>query len=320
MRADLHIHTSASDGLKTPREAAEHMHGLGVELISVTDHDTVSGLDEAAEECRALGVHFVPGIEISAHSNSEIHILGYNIDYKNPDFCEQIAKVKDMRRARNLLIGEKLAGYGVELGIDFSSDGLGRMNIARLMVEKGYAKDVQDAFNRYLGPNGKAYSDVRRTSPLEAVKLIAAFGGVPVLAHPKKYLQQKTLRLLVEGLKPFGLKGSAFRRRRPLRAHPHRRQRLPRRRGQTPRLPPLLRHPQSPRLLLSAGLTITAHHAATVSKSDIREVAQQHNDVRRLSAELLSAGLTVAVRHARQLLFVETVRDFRLIVWECEGG
>lgn len=207
MRADLHIHTSASDGLKTPREAAEHMHGLGVELISVTDHDTVSGLDEAAEECRALGVHFVPGIEISAHSNSEIHILGYNIDYKNPDFCEQIAKVKDMRRARNLLIGEKLAGYGVELGIDFSSDGLGRMNIARLMVEKGYAKDVQDAFNRYLGPNGKAYSDVRRTSPLEAVKLIAAFGGVPVLAHPKKYLQQKTLRLLVEGLRPFGLKG-----------------------------------------------------------------------------------------------------------------
>ena len=112
-----------------------------------------------------------------------------------------------MRRARNLLIGEKLAGYGVELGIDFSSDGLGRMNIARLMVEKGYAKDVQDAFNRYLGPNGKAYSDVRRTSPLEAVKLIAAFGGVPVLAHPKKYLQQKTLRLLVEGLRPFGLKG-----------------------------------------------------------------------------------------------------------------
>ena len=207
MRADLHIHTSASDGLKTPREAAEHMHGLGVELISVTDHDTVSGLDEAAEECRALGVRFVPGIEISAHSNSEIHILGYNIDYKNPDFCEQIAKVKDMRRARNLLIGEKLAGCGVELGIDFSSDGLGRMNIARLMVEKGYAKDVQDAFNRYLGPNGKAYSDVRRTSPLEAVKLIAAFGGVPVLAHPKKYLQQKTLRLLVEGLRPFGLKG-----------------------------------------------------------------------------------------------------------------
>lgn len=122
-------------------------------------------------------------------------------------FREEIAKVKEMRRTRNIEVGAKLSALGVELGIDFAADGLGRMNIARLMVEKGYAKDVQDAFNRFLGPGGKAYSDTRRTSPLEAVKLISAFGGLPVLAHPKKYLQQKTLRLLVEGLKPFGLKG-----------------------------------------------------------------------------------------------------------------
>ena len=207
MKADLHIHTSASDGLLSPAAAAEHMRGLGVELLSVTDHDTVAGLDEAASACRDMGVRFVPGIEISAHSNSEIHILGYNIDYKNPVFCEEIAKVKDLRRARNIEVGKKLSALGVELGMDFAADGLGRMNIARAMVEKGFAKDVQDAFNRFLGPNGKAYSDTRRTSPLEAVKLIAAFGGLPVLAHPKKYLQQKTLRLLVEGLKPFGLRG-----------------------------------------------------------------------------------------------------------------
>ena len=207
MKADLHIHTSASDGLLAPAAAAEHMRALGVELLAVTDHDTVAGLDEAASACRDLGVRFVPGIEISAHSNSEIHILGYNIDYKNPVFREEIAKVKEMRRTRNIEVGAKLSALGVELGIDFAADGLGRMNIARLMVEKGYAKDVQDAFNRFLGPGGKAYSDTRRTSPLEAVKLISAFGGLPVLAHPKKYLQQKTLRLLVEGLKPFGLKG-----------------------------------------------------------------------------------------------------------------
>ena len=112
-----------------------------------------------------------------------------------------------MRRERNLLIGGKLSACGVELGIDFGADGLGRMNIARAMVEQGFAKDVQDAFNRYLGPGGRAYADTRRTSPLEAVKLISAFGGLPVLAHPKKYLQQKTLNLLIEGLKPFGLKG-----------------------------------------------------------------------------------------------------------------
>ena len=207
MKADLHVHTSASDGLLAPAEVARHMRELGVGLLSVTDHDTVGGLAEAEEACRSLGIRFVAGIEISAHSVSEIHVLGYNIDYKNPVFCEEIAKIKDMRRARNIEVGRKLAALGVELDIDFAADGLGRMNIARIMVEKGFAKDIQDAFNRFLGPNGKAYSDTRRTSPLEAVKLIAAFGGVPVLAHPKKYLQQKTLRLLVEGLKPFGLKG-----------------------------------------------------------------------------------------------------------------
>lgn len=207
MRADLHIHTSASDGLKTPREAMEHMRELGVELVAVTDHDTVDGLDAAAETCRAIGMKFLPGIEISAHSNSEIHILGYNIDHKNPVFREEIAKVKEMRRTRNIMIGEKLAACGVKPDIDFSANGLGRMNIARAMVGEGYVKDVQEAFNRFLGPDGAAYADTRRMSPLGAVKLIAEFGGVPVLAHPKKYLQQKTLRLLVEGLKPFGLKG-----------------------------------------------------------------------------------------------------------------
>ena len=82
MKADLHIHTSASDGLLAPAKAAEHMRALGVELLAVTDHDTVAGLDEADSACRDLGVRFVPGIEISAHSNSEIHILGYNIDYR----------------------------------------------------------------------------------------------------------------------------------------------------------------------------------------------------------------------------------------------
>ena len=201
MKADLHVHTSASDGLLAPAEVARHMRELGVGLLSVTDHDTVGGLAEAEEACRSLGIRFVAGIEISAHSVSEIHVLGYNIDYKNSVFCEEIAKVKDMRRARNIEVGRKLAALGVELDIDFAADGLGRMNIARIMVEKGFAKDIQDAFNRFLGPNGKAYSDTRRTSPLEAVKLISAFGGLPVLAHPKKYLQQKTLRLLVEGLK-----------------------------------------------------------------------------------------------------------------------
>lgn len=207
MKADLHLHTSASDGTKCPRDVAKHAFDEGIGLFSVTDHDTVDGLSEAAEAAAGLGIAFVPGIEISARSNQEIHILGYNVDYRNPEFCEEVKKVKHLRSNRNRLIGEKLAALGVRPDMDFEGEGVGRMNIARRMVEEGTARDVQDAFNRYLGPDGKAYVDARRVSPLEAVRLIKSFGGLAVLAHPKKYMQNKTLVMLIEGLKRFGLGG-----------------------------------------------------------------------------------------------------------------
>ena len=98
MKADLHLHTSASDGALSPAETVAHIVSLGAELIAVTDHDTVDGLDEAAAAARDAGVKFVPGIEISARSNGEIHILGYNIDYKNPLFVQKLQAVKEQRR------------------------------------------------------------------------------------------------------------------------------------------------------------------------------------------------------------------------------
>ncbi|MFR5833794.1 MAG: PHP domain-containing protein [Acutalibacteraceae bacterium] len=207
MKSDLHLHTTASDGTKSPSAIVEWAAERGLELIAVTDHDTVSGVEEAREKADALGVRFVAGIEISAYSNSEIHILGYNVDYRNKDFLKQVEGIKDMRRARNLLIGEKLAALGITPDVDFGADGVGRMNIARQLLKEGYVGDIQEAFDRYLGPKGRAYASTRRTSPLEAVKLISSFGGIAVLAHPKKYLQDRTLDMLITGLKPFGLKG-----------------------------------------------------------------------------------------------------------------
>lgn len=207
MKADLHLHTTASDGIKTPSEVVARAAERGLELIAVTDHDTVSGVEEAAEAAKAAGILLVAGIEISAYSNSEIHVLGYNVDFRNPAFTERIAEIKNMRKARNVVIGQKLKALGVAPDIDFEADGMGRMVIAREMLKAGYVSDIQEAFDRYLGPKGRAYANTRRTSPLAAVKLITEFGGMATLAHPKKYLQERTLDMLVTGLKPFGLKG-----------------------------------------------------------------------------------------------------------------
>lgn len=207
MRADLHIHTTASDGALTPTEVVKWAAESGLEVISVTDHDTVDGLEEAEEAAKSLGVRFVNGIEISAFSVSEIHILGYNIDRNNEEFLAALKGVKDMRKTRNALIGEKLYALGVSLDMDFEAEGVGRMNIARELVTQGYAKDVNEAFDKYLGIGGKAYCQTRRITPLDAVKLINSCGGLAVVAHPKKFLLDGRLSMLVEGLCKFGLKG-----------------------------------------------------------------------------------------------------------------
>ncbi len=207
MRADLHTHSTASDGLLTPTELIKYVASLDAEVVSITDHDTVDGLDEGIEAARDAKVEFVPGIEISARSKTEIHILGYNIDYRNKDFVNFLEEIKDMRRSRNILIGKKLKELGVALNIDFEEKGLGRKNIANAMVEEGIVRTISEAFDCYLGTEGKAYVEAKRVTPLAAVKFISDFGGIPVIAHPKKFHYDKTLTLLIEGLKPVGLRG-----------------------------------------------------------------------------------------------------------------
>lgn len=207
MIADLHTHTICSDGATTPSQIAEWAKDKGVQALSVTDHDSVDGLDEARDKARSLGIRFVPGIELSTFSICEIHILGYNFDYKNPDFVQELRKVKDLRIARNLKIGEKLERLGIKLDMDFSVDGLGRKNMAREMVDKGYCRDIPEAFERYLGIHGKAYCESKRMTPVEAVCLIKKYGGFSSVAHPKRYLLDNRLDMLLGGLKKFGLDG-----------------------------------------------------------------------------------------------------------------
>ncbi len=207
MKTDLHLHTTASDGSMSPKSVVDWAKKCGLELISVTDHDTIDGIEEARKECLNCGIQFVNGIEFSTYSICEIHILGYNIDYRNKDFLAELENIKEMRTERNLMLGEKLDKLGVNLDLDYSSEGLGRMNVARQMVKQQYVSDICSAFDKYLGVNGKAFTVARRLAPVEAVNLIKKYGGFSSVAHPKKYLADGRLAGLLEGLKKFGLNG-----------------------------------------------------------------------------------------------------------------
>ncbi len=207
MKADLHTHTTKSDGSLSPREVVRWAKNKGLDVVAITDHDSVAGLDEGRDEAQKVGIKFVGGIEFSTFSICEIHILGYNIDYKNPDFVQELEKVKDLRKDRNIRIGKRLQALSIDLDLDFAADGLGRMNMARELVKKGYCLDINDAFDRYLKPGAKAYCEAKRLTPVEAVKIIKKYGGFASVAHPKKYLLDNRLDMLLGGLKKFGLDG-----------------------------------------------------------------------------------------------------------------
>ncbi len=206
MTTDLHLHTTASDGRLTPVELVDWAKSKGLELISITDHDTVDGLEDGMRRAKELGVGFVKGIELSAYSICDVHVLGYNFD-TCVEFFEELEAVKGLRKERNIKIGQKLSSLGVKLDIDFSSNGLGRMNIAREMVAEGYVKDIGEAFDKYLATGAKAYVESKRITPIAAVKLIKKYGGFASVAHPKKFLTEKRLELIISGLKPYGLDG-----------------------------------------------------------------------------------------------------------------
>lgn len=190
---DLHLHTSASDGRSTARELALAARHARLTTISVTDHDTVAALDEAAEACAADGLDWVPGIEITAGRGvTEIHILGYFFDRRSPSLLAFLEgqRADRVRRVREML--EKLRALGLEVNEDeiFAPAGsqytraLGRPLIARAMVRAGHVRTAREAFDVYLAEGGAAFVPRRAPSPEEVIALLHAAGGVASLAHP----------------------------------------------------------------------------------------------------------------------------------------
>ncbi|MBU5440627.1 PHP domain-containing protein [Paenibacillus sp. MSJ-34] len=197
-RADLHTHTSASDGMQPPAENVRLAKAAGLAAVAITDHDTVAGVEEALQEGKRLGIVVVPGVEISTVlSGTDIHVLGYYIDCEQETFLERLGELRSIRERRNDMLIAKLQELGIPITMNevvaqlgrplMPDESIGRPHIADVLVRKGYAADLRDAFDRYLGEQGAAYVNPPRILPHQAVQWIREAGGTPVLAHPGLY-------------------------------------------------------------------------------------------------------------------------------------
>lgn len=208
MRVDMHTHTTASDGTLTPVELLEHVRAAGVDLWSVTDHDTVAAYGDLDA---VDGLELVPGVELSAAwAGRGVHIVGLNIDLASTDLDATLKRQRAARDRRAMIIAERLARRGLDIDLDVlrrdaGADSIGRPHFARALVDSGQVKDVKTAFRRHLGA-GKP-GDVKTEWPdLETVvAAVRAAGGTAVLAHPGKYRLTRTrLRCLADDFKAAG--------------------------------------------------------------------------------------------------------------------
>jgi len=190
MPADLHIHTTFSDGTRSPEEIVELAQKSGLTTIAITDHDGVGGIEPAQKRGKELGVEIIPGIEFTTEAHdTEIHLLGYFIDCHRPKFVETITKIQSGREGRIFEMCKKLKGLGVDIDAQkvFAVAGhqaAGRPHVAQALVDQGHVANFKEAFNKYIDFHGPAYVPHYKLSPQEAVALIAYSGGVPVYGHP----------------------------------------------------------------------------------------------------------------------------------------
>lgn len=189
--ADLHIHTSESDGALTPSQVVKAAHAAGLSTIAITDHDCVNGVTEALMAARLIELEVIPGIEFSClFNNQEVHVLGYYIDVSNRDLRQEANYIARARRDRAEKIVKKLNKLGVDISFERVTDIaggeiIGRPHIAKAMIEKGYIQYLQQAFTKaYIDKDGKAYVERYKLTPDQAIELIHSAGGVAVIAHP----------------------------------------------------------------------------------------------------------------------------------------
>ena len=209
IQADLHIHTNCSDGTFTPREVVERAEAVGLNVIAITDHDSMEGVAEAQQHGDRRGVDVIAGAEISSyHGEQEFHVIGLYLDTVNPQFLQKLDEIRTARRERIFEMVEKLKKMGVDLDgqevIDSADGGSpGRTHLAQALVDHSHVKDLPEAFYRYVGDSGPAFVPKRYMTVEDTIAAIRSVGGVSILAHPGLTNRDNYIPIFVE----MGLNG-----------------------------------------------------------------------------------------------------------------
>lgn len=204
MRIDLHLHTYYSDGFYSPSQVVMKAKENGLNIISIVDHDTTEGLEEAIETGKELGVEVIPGIELSSNINgTDIHILGYYIDWRNENFQLHLKVLRELRLQRAKRIVDRLNHLGIPLKFESvieiaKKSTVSRVHIANALVHYGFVSDFCEAFIKYLNPGCPAYERNIDLSPRKAIRLISEVGGLSFIAHPGKFISEEDLARLIE--------------------------------------------------------------------------------------------------------------------------
>lgn len=185
---DLHLHSNHSDGSGTPTEVVQAAFDAGVRTMSLSDHDSSFGWDEAAAACQTLGMTFIPGMELSARGHKGVHLLSYLFDPNDPALSSAMRDVVERRSVRIRTMAEAIAkDYNIswERVSEVAGNGTpGRPHIAQVLVEAGYFEHISDTFSTVLSPRADYYIPTPSMDVREAIRLVRGAGGVPIIAHP----------------------------------------------------------------------------------------------------------------------------------------
>ncbi len=209
---DLHTHSTASDGTDTPADLVRRAHEAGLAALALTDHDTLSGLAEAAETARGLGLECIRGLELAVSSPyGEVHLLGLWLPEATPILDKALQGIRRKRSERNREIVAKLKTAGYDISYDdvlevAKGESVGRPHIAAVLVNKGYAATLKEIFATLLGDNGPMYVPRSMPTPEEGLALLQAEGATTAMAHPMLLKSPHTwLKAFVGRLAALGL-------------------------------------------------------------------------------------------------------------------
>lgn len=206
LNIDMHMHTIYSDGAYTTKELIDKAKAADLDIISITDHDSVFAIKEAVEYGKEVGIEVVPGVEISTDiEDMEVHLLGYFIDYEDDELKKYLKFFRDERVHRAKRIVNKLRELGIEITIEdvmkeSNNSAVGRPHIAVALQKLGFVSDFYEAFHKYLRDNGPAYERKIHISPQSALKLISDTGGLSFIAHPGHLKESILMSLINAGL------------------------------------------------------------------------------------------------------------------------